>query len=96
MRNIKIKKQKYYEKDDIVLEIEDFSNSSKKGDKTYITVGNIKQTLKFLKEKKERIVEELEEEINFNQALLDESDADINKIKISDPDLNASSDIKKI
>lgn len=81
-KKYKIKKQDYFSKDEIQIEVEEEIVTPVEVKKTYISVSNIKDTIAFLKEKKKKNVAEIEAEINENQEILDLMKSKIDAVEI--------------
>ncbi len=76
MKNVKIKKGDYEDLEYVNIEIKD-------GDKNYVAnVFNVKKTIESLKEKKKTFNDQIDEEIAYNQDILDTIKTDLKKVKI--------------
>lgn len=87
-KKFKIKKQDYYNKDEIQIEISEEIVTPVEVKKTFVSVANIKDTITFLKEKKKRIMEEIDMEIKQNQDILDLMQDKIDEVEIKNKPTN--------
>lgn len=83
-KTFKIKKQDYYSKDDIQIEISEDIVVPTETKKTFASVANIKNTIAFLKEKKKKVVAEIEAEIDENQEILDSMKTKIDEVEVKE------------
>lgn len=81
-KTYKIKKQDYYSKEDIQIEISEEIVTPVEIKKTILSVGNLEKTIVFLQEKKAKMIEEIDAEIKQNQDILDSMQDKINKVEI--------------
>lgn len=90
MANIKIKEQDYYNLDDVLVLFE------RQGGEEAVSIGNIKKTLSVLLDKKDTFLKNIEEEILYNQNLLEAALIESAKIEIKKANTEALTDIKLI
>lgn len=83
-KKLKIKDQDYFSKDEIQIEISEEIVTPVETKKTYISVANLKSTIAFLKEKKKKLIAEIEAEIDENQEILDSMKTKIDNIEIKE------------
>jgi len=81
-KKYKIKKQDYYTKDEIQIEISEEIVTPVEIKKTIVSIANIKSTIAFLKEKKNELISEIDEEIQQNQDILDSMKEKIDEVEI--------------
>ena len=87
-KTLKIKKQDYFSKEDIQIEISEEVITPVEVKKTYISVANLKATIAFLKEKKKTLVDEIEAEIDQNQEILNSMKIKIDEVEIKEAVFN--------
>lgn len=80
MKTFKIKKGDYYdtEKNDVLVEVKN------NGKEYTVEVAKIKNTIQFLKRKREDFLKQVESEIEENQEILDSIDTDLKKVKVKE------------
>lgn len=83
-KTYKIKKQDYYSKGEIQIEISEEIVTPVEIKKTILSVGSLEKTILFLQEKKAKMIEEIDAEIKQNQDILDSMQDKINKIEIKE------------